>query len=78
MSSAICVSDTSILILLHAKVGQLFLGHVNAFQNSIFLYCTVTCCLTDSLPEDGRIQPDQLKDLNYLECVIKVGLLQSV
>ena len=29
--------------------------------------------LTDSLPEDGRIQPDQLKDLNYLECVIKVG-----
>ena len=73
MSSAICVSDTSILILL-----QLFLGHVNAFQNSIFLYCTVTCCLTDSLPEDGRIQPDQLKDLNYLECAIKVGLLQSV
>ncbi|XP_028414063.1 cytochrome P450 4V2-like [Dendronephthya gigantea] len=28
----------------------------------------------ESLPPDGKIKPEQLKDLSYLECVVKEGL----
>ncbi|XP_028415753.1 cytochrome P450 4V2-like [Dendronephthya gigantea] len=37
-------------------------------------FITYAPWVRESLPPDGKIKPEQLKDLSYLECVVKEGL----
>ena len=53
------------------------------FSHYVTIHCALVHCaetsqtsqtdvLTESVPVDGNIQPDQLKDLTFLECAVKV------
>jgi hypothetical protein len=47
---------------------------VRCAVNSPYIYTF----LPESLPADGNVEPGQLKDLNFLQCVVKVCWTQSV
>jgi hypothetical protein len=58
--------NTQTYIQIAIKIGSPM--QVRCAVNSPYIYTF----LPESLPADGNVEPGQLKDLNFLQCVVKV------